>query len=476
MRGGKSPLTRVTYDETLKNNLLGTNSGNLIFADSVFRTLYSKNTTIDVAGYSAKPKTKEQAEKINAEYDMFVLPFANAFRKDFIPLLDRFTKLINQVKIPVVVTGIGAQAAINSDLSELDFMKDSVTEFCKAVLQGSTSIGVRGEFTKRYLNSLGFADEEIDVIGCPSMFYHGPNLPEINKPGDLLDSDHISINISPNVQGQEEIFSHNAIRYKHMDYVTQNNESLDQILWLGHSMKEHQDVFPQQSDHKFFLENRVKIFIDVRTWIRHLKSKQFVFGTRIHGNIAGLLAGTPSFVLAHDSRTLELSQYFKIPHTILSKINDDPSARNFFEQADYGELQNVFPNRFNRWIEFLDKNGVNHVYRPEHDGGAQFDAELKAAELAEEIKTFQNQTTHQILTRLTERSFRDAKENSAQIKELTGRVKALEKENKKIKKESEQQKKQIVKYQQELEKRTFWYLLLYIKRKMSAGIRRITRN
>ncbi len=154
MRGGKSPLTRVSYDETLKNNLLGTNSGNLIFADSVFRTLYSKNTTIDVAGYSAKPKTKEQAEKINAKYDMLILPFANAFRKDFIPLLDRFTKLINQVKIPVVVTGIGAQAAINSDLSELDFMKDSATEFCKAVLQRSASIGVRGEFTKRYLDSL----------------------------------------------------------------------------------------------------------------------------------------------------------------------------------------------------------------------------------------------------------------------------------------------------------------------------------
>ena len=73
MRGGKSPLARVTYDETLRNNLLGTNSGNLIFADSVFRTLYSKNTTIDVAGYSAKPNTKEQAEKINAEYDLSLI-------------------------------------------------------------------------------------------------------------------------------------------------------------------------------------------------------------------------------------------------------------------------------------------------------------------------------------------------------------------------------------------------------------------
>ena len=476
MRGGKSPLTRVTYDEALKNNLLGTNSGNLIFADSVFRTLHSESTTVEVAGYSAKPNTKEQAEKINAEYDMFVLPFANAFRKDFIPLLDRFTKLINQVKIPVVVTGIGAQAAINSNLSELDFMKDSVTEFCKAVLQRSASIGVRGEFTERYLHSLGFANEEIDLIGCPSMFYLGPNLPEIKKTNDLLDSDKVSINISPNVEGQEEIFSYNATRYEHMDYVTQNNESLDQILWLGHSMKEHGDVFPRQSDHKFFLEDRVKIFIDVRTWLRHLKSKQFVFGTRIHGNVAGLLAGTPSFVLAHDSRTLELSQYFKIPHTILSKINYDPSAKNFFEQADYGELQNVFPDRFRRWIGFLDKNGVNHVYRPGHDAGAKFDAELEVAELAEEIKAFQNQTTHQIITRLTERSFRDAKENSAQIKKLSKRVGALEKENKKIKKESDQQKKQIIKYQQELEKRNFWYFLLYAKRKISTGMRRIRRN
>ena len=480
MRGGKSPLKKVTYEEILKRNLLGTNSGNLIFADSVFRTLYTENSTVEISGYSAKPKTAEQAKKINDEYDLFILPFANAFREDFIPLLDRFTTLISQLEIPVVVTGIGAQADTSLNLEDLDFMKGSVTEFCKSVLRRSSSIGVRGEFTKKYLLSLGFADDEIDIIGCPSMFYHGPNFPKTDKADELLETDLISVNISPNVPGQEEIFELNASHYPNMDYVTQNNESLDQILWMGHSMGKHGDVFPQYPNHEFFAENKVRLFIDVRTWINHLKEKAFVFGTRIHGNVAGLLAGTPSFVLAHDSRTLELAEYFEIPHAIFSEIGGEPIAKKFFEKADYTNLHNVYPDRFNRWVNFLERNGVDHVYKPGNDSGARFDAELEIADLAPEIQTFQNQPPHEILARITERRFEDSKKNSAQLSKLSKKITNLENENKKLKKEHELLKKELKKHQKELEKhkkelekRTFWYVLFAVKRKLSAIKRRI---
>ena len=473
MRGGKSPLTKVTYEETLKRNLLGTNSGNLIFADSVFRTLYTENATIEISGYSAKPKTVEQAAKINEEYDLFVLPFANAFRKDFLPLLDRFTSLINLLNIPVVVTGIGAQATTSFDLDDLDFMNNSVTEFCKSVLRRSASIGVRGELTKRYLLSLGFEDNEIDVIGCPSMFYHGPNFPKTNKADELLETDHISVNISPNLLGQEEIFELNAKHYPNMDYVTQNNESLDQILWMGLSLVKHEDVFPQYPDHGFFTEDKVRIFIDVRTWLNHLKEKKFVFGTRIHGNVAGLLAGTPSFVLAHDSRTLELAEYFEIPHAIFSEISGDPLAEKFFEEADYAKMHHVYPDRFKRWINFLERNGVDHVYKPENDSGSRFDSDLEIVDLAPGIQTFQNQPPHEILARLTERTFEDTRKNSTQISKLSKKIAGLESQNKKLKDEHARQKEELKKYKKELEKRTFWYVLFAIKRKLSAVKRKI---
>ena len=154
MRGGKSPLERFTYEQALSRNLLGTNSGNLIFADAVFKTLYTGNTEIVTNGYSAKPK---DAESINGNYDLFALPFANAFRKSFLPILDRFTLLIDQLNIPTVVMGIGVQSKLaDTKFDELKFMNASVKAFCKTVLRRSASIGVRGEITCSYLRSLGF--------------------------------------------------------------------------------------------------------------------------------------------------------------------------------------------------------------------------------------------------------------------------------------------------------------------------------
>jgi polysaccharide pyruvyl transferase WcaK-like protein len=45
-----------------------------------------------------------------------------------------------------------------------------------------------------------------------------------------------------------------------------------------------------------------------------MRETDFVFGSRIHGSIAAVLSGTPSYLLAHDARTLELARYFDLPH------------------------------------------------------------------------------------------------------------------------------------------------------------------
>ena len=53
---------------------------------------------------------------------------------------------------------------------------ETVQRFVRAVLDHSATIGVRGEFTREYLATLGFGDEHVDVVGCTSLYRDGADL------------------------------------------------------------------------------------------------------------------------------------------------------------------------------------------------------------------------------------------------------------------------------------------------------------
>lgn len=420
MRGGKSPFQKVSYEDTLANNTLGTNSGNLIFAESTWRMLSTKNTKLTMNGYTANP---EKAGSINADYDVLVLPFANAFRASFMGHLRQFTTLIEKLDIPVVVTGVGAQAGLDASPESIAEMGPDVKAFCKAVLARSASIGVRGEYTYEFIRSLGFSDDEVDIIGCPSMFYYGPNLPEIKKRKKLLKSHLVSMNVSPYVPGIAKIFERNYKYYDSLMYIPQNNESLDQVLWNGQWLPKPGKVFPKTTDHVMFNEDSIRMFIDTQTWLNHLRDYDFVFGTRIHGNVMGLLAGTPSFVMAHDSRTLELARYFEIPHKLMTDIAPNTLARHLYDEADYRPLLEGHKARFDTWVNFLEKNSLRHIYQDGEDKGMAFKADLAAVEFPGEMPTLPNQSAAHFHQRLTWQG----NENRKKIRNLEAQMKILSK-------------------------------------------------
>lgn len=420
MRGGKSPFQPVSYEDTLANNTLGTNSGNLIFAESVWRMLSTKDTTLTMNGYTANP---DQAGAINADYDLLVLPFANAFRTSFLQHLKKFTALVEKLKIPVVVTGVGAQAGLDATPEAIAEMGPEVKAFCKAVLARSASIGVRGEYTYEFIRSLGFSDDEVDIIGCPSMFYHGPKFPQIKKREKLLKSHLVSMNVSPYVPGIAKIFDRNYRYYDTLTYVPQNNESLDQVLWDGQWLPKFGKVFPKTTDHPMFAEDRLRFFIDTKTWLNHLRGYDFVFGTRIHGNVMGLLAGTPSFVMAHDSRTLELARYFDIPHKPMTDISPTIMARQLYDEADYGPLQTGHKTRFDTWVRFLEKNNLRHIYCDGEDKGAAFKRDLANVDFPGEMPTLPNQGVQHLQQRLTWQ----ANDTRQKIRNLEAKMKILSK-------------------------------------------------
>jgi hypothetical protein len=129
--------------------------------------------------------------------------------------------------------------------------------------------------------------------------------------------------------------------------------------------------------HPLLGQGRVRFYLDPWPWITDLRDVDFSFGTRIHGTIAALIAGTPAVVLAHDSRTLELARHFGIPCRQMTDVGPDLDAAELYEEADFGPLNRGHVARFATFAAFLARHGLDHAFA--HPGAAAaWDARAEA--------------------------------------------------------------------------------------------------
>ncbi|WP_432057735.1 polysaccharide pyruvyl transferase family protein [Streptomyces sp. bgisy022] len=286
-----------------------------------------------------------------------------------------------------MVLGVGAQTGVDYDAARLKAMEPTVRAFCSAVLDHSASIGVRGEFTERYLNDMGFRD--VEVIGCPSMFLHGDRLDVREKAGTLTPDARIAVNGSHTAMrsgGLHRIVERTHRRYPNLRYIGQNLTDAEQLHWRDvNSPAGRIKLMPTHPEHPMFHEDKVRVYIDPQTWFDELRDFDYSFGSRIHGNIAALLAGTPATVLAFGSRTLELCRYFEIPHQQLDATAPDTDPAELYEKADFGPLTGNHRERFERFTAFLDKNGLQNTFT-HGDGGAAFDERMRALTFPEAVR------------------------------------------------------------------------------------------
>jgi Polysaccharide pyruvyl transferase len=436
IRSAKSPFYAAGPPEHLHRDLMGTNVGNLLFSDAAHKLLSTPRTEVILNNMRAQP-TPERAAHINETYNICVVPLANAFRLSFQKSLDRLSTLIEQLTIPVVVLGVGAQGGADYNTDELRPLEASIRRFVTAVLDRSASIGVRGEFTASYLNGLGYRD--VDIIGCPSMFLHGDTFPNIRMPEPFTTSSRIAINLSPDAIPVGDIAglaAHARARFPHLMYFAQNLADAELLFWGDTSVeagREH--PFPSQISHPLFQHNQVTLPLDPKTWIAELSAYDFAYGTRIHGNIAALLAGTPAVVLAHDSRTLELCRYFDIPYRLLADLPAHTEPEDLYERADFGAMLKGHNERFRRLTCFLNKNDLENTY--DHgDSGAAFNARLAAVNLPPPLRLWDGSDDGALryrFSRLREQHARAARRIDALAKKnknLRKRLAAAEKKDK----------------------------------------------
>ena len=387
IRSHKDPFKAASAETTLAKNLIGSNTGNLVFSQAVYRLLSTKDNTLKTSGLVGRP-----AAQINAQYNHLVIPLANAFRSGFVETLDGLSALIEKLKIPVTVVGVGAQASIQGVYRRGDEVAPAAKRFVRAVLDHSPSIGVRGDFTREYLHALGFGDEHVKVIGCPSMFMYGPDLRVEKRVEELGPQSRIALNISPYVRAMGPVSLRHAERYPNLVYMAQNHRTLELMLYGRYPYPEKKLATLQESgvpvylEHPLIRQDRVRFFLDPQTWFDHLAEYDFSFGTRIHGNIAALLGGTPALVLAHDSRTLELAEYHQIPCRLINELDDEVDAKDLHGEAEWDSLNKHHPANWEAFADFLGEHRLSHAYLPGRDA-KRFDDALAAAELPPPVGT-----------------------------------------------------------------------------------------
>lgn len=355
MRAAKDPFALHDAAESFRENLIWNNSGNLVFSNALHKLLETPGSTVTPWRPTA---AAAEIERVNAEHDVLVLPLANAFRLVFEEPLQRLTKAIKRLTIPVVVVGVGAQCGVDYDPARLAPIEDSVRAFMDAVLERSASVGVRGECTYEYLRGLGYDD--VEVIGCPSMFHFMGEFPEIRQVESITPASRLALNVSPYLQRMGPVVQHHLERYPDLQYTVQDIETLGLMMYRIPPAKVD-PLIPNHVDHPLFRENRMRLFLDPKPWFDHLATRDFSFGSRIHGNIAALLAGTPAHVLAHDSRTLELARYFDIPHSLLQDVDGSTDAADLYAASDFTALREGHARRWEVFSSFLERNGLRHI-------------------------------------------------------------------------------------------------------------------
>lgn len=336
-----------------------------------------------------KSFSDKEAARIDERYDCFVIPLANAFRSNFMEELGWLTALVKRLSIPCIVVGVGYQGKIGSKKFGRKW-DEKARAFMDAVLEKSALVGIRGETTARYLESIGFEREhDFTIIGCPSMYLYGPELPR-PKPLDL--SARLRVNINFKEDNPAKALDYlKKVREEVAEYyfIPQNLTDI-RTMFCGLPMDEQvkkppEGDYPMDLSHPIYAGNHARAFVNVKCRLDFVAKGDLNIGTRIHGNIVGVLAGVPTFIIACDARVLELARYHHIPHVTIKKLDDGKSLPELLEGVDFWSVLEGHEQRFAHYLEFLHINGLETIF--DHElSSVPFDEKVDSLDWGEPLE------------------------------------------------------------------------------------------
>lgn len=343
----------LTSDEILNKGWLAANSGNTLYLKSIYSIL-SKNYSCESDSYEIERKGYENSiEEIN-NYSAYILPLADAFRKDYIPYLKNLTKAIKNSKKKVIVAGVGVRCNYDPGPNIGRSFDKEVKDFINSVLSTGTIIGIRGSITADYLTKLGYKEgQDFMIIGCPSMFYKEIKVKyKVKNEKFAINYSHLTDDKIINLLNSL-VTSGNLICQHTMDYKLMNEgTSFEFNTPENYASDLDSPLYRELIKYSKFYSNPDK-------WIEEMKNYDISIGTRIHGNIAALLSGKPAIQIMIDSRTRELSEYFNIPRISKDeflKLNKIMPLRSIIEQ--FTHFNNDLSEQKWNYLKFWKLNGI----------------------------------------------------------------------------------------------------------------------
>ncbi|NMJ43405.1 polysaccharide pyruvyl transferase family protein [Roseomonas sp. JC162] len=356
----------VASDHDLVRRLeaTGANTGNLFIGHGLFHGLDCAHKAFH-PGFAAIP-----AERLHEHFDVVFVPASNFVGNgvDLTAHADYFAR----TKLPIFCFGLGSQLRPG----ETPALKPGTERFLRLMADRSGSIGVRGAFTAEVLWDMGIRNTSI--TGCPSML--GMRTDILARLAVAVPSrDKVALNFSNNVRRHALYpdamrISENALFQRLLSenayYIIQNERpELDMIAAMmagdgrryASAMQEIATLFgvsASRSDLRNFLERRMRVFFSVEDWVGCMETMSAAIGSRFHGNVAALLAGTPALFLVHDMRTRELCELMRLPHVLLDR---EVPVEEILERAgelDYAPFIAQFARLTMEWRLFLDRNGL----------------------------------------------------------------------------------------------------------------------
>lgn len=344
----------------------GHNTGNLLIGCGLRR---------QIAYSSYKYGTDQNMETVNQDFDLIAIAAANFIFKGFD--FGWLANFLERTDLPVLIVGLGAQLpSIGS--SEIDIPEGS-KRFLKVVSERAVKIGVRGEFTADVLSKLGI--KNVTITGCPSLYW------SLNSQVTPIKRKKFHPDLCVSVNGSRNVIGHSFSRaaalkieaellklsqQNRYDYVLQNEFPEFDILFsdgkLGDSQKNELLAISERFSLKLnpeqyvdYIRNYCKAFFSMETWAEYIISKDFSIGTRFHGNMIALLNGVPAVILAHDSRTIEMSRFMKIPHYLIDHRDlDILKLESIYQEADFDAFALNYSALFKNYLNFMSENNVPH--------------------------------------------------------------------------------------------------------------------
>ena len=270
----------------------GGNSGNKLFTSAIEQYLNKEDIEYDYY------KGNETVDVINDKYDLVVIPMANIFNANssVVRQLNEYTTLIKGLRIPVYILGCGIQCGSYDNIRELaDLIRKPVEEFLKAIYQSGGELALRGYATKEFLDKIML--NSAVVTGCPSFFQKGPNLQISNE---KVKEEIFRPVINGNLKYLQEV-NMLPIFAQYPNSIYMDQDEFAEWLYFKNLPLKKKNVWKLVRKKTYYsarllTEDRVKLIYDIPCWIQYLEEEKFHFscGSRIHGNIAAILAGVPA--------------------------------------------------------------------------------------------------------------------------------------------------------------------------------------